>query len=163
RLAFRPATPSWAHPGRAADVLRDGVVVGAIAELHPRLQQALDLDHPVVGFELELAALVARDLPRARPQSKFPSVRRDLAFIVADSVSWAELEATARAAAGPFLRELRLFDVYAGKGVETGFRSVAMGLILQDASRTLVERDVDSVVALVTDAVAAAHGARIRG
>jgi len=163
RLAFRPATPSWAHPGRAAEVLRDGVVVGAIAELHPRLQQALDLDHPVVGFELELAALVARDLPRARPQSKFPSVRRDLAFIVADSVSWAELEATARAAAGPFLRELRLFDVYAGKGVETGFRSVAMGLILQDASRTLVERDVDSVVALVTDAVAAAHGARIRG
>ena len=60
RLAFRPATPSWAHPGRAADVLRDGQVVGAIAELHPRLQQALGLDHPVVAFELDLAALTAR-------------------------------------------------------------------------------------------------------
>ena len=163
RLDFRPAAPSWAHPGRAAEVLRDGEVVGAIAELHPRLQQALDLDHPVVAFELDLAALVARALPKAQPLSKFPSVRRDLAFIVADSVSWGDLEATASAAAGPFLRSLRLFDVYAGKGVETGFKSAAMGLILQDDSRTLTDRDVDAVVAAVTGAVAAAHGARIRG
>ena len=162
RLGFRPATPSWAHPGRAADVLRDGVVVGAIAELHPRLQQALDLDHAVVAFELDLAALAARTLPRAKPLSKFPSVRRDLAFIIADSVAWGALEATASAAAGPSLRSLRLFDVYAGKGVETGFKSVAMGLILQDDSRTLTDRDVDAVVASVTDAVAGAHGARIR-
>ncbi|WP_133000811.1 phenylalanine--tRNA ligase subunit beta [Luteimonas arsenica] len=163
RLAFRPAAPSWAHPGRAAEVLRDGEVVGAIAELHPRLQQALGLDHPVVAFELDLAALTARGLPKAKPLSKFPSVRRDLAFIVADSVAWAELEATAAAAAGPALRSLRLFDVYAGKGVETGFKSAAMGLILQDDSRTLTDRDVDAVVASVTDAVAVAHGARIRG
>ncbi|MGY0611934.1 phenylalanine--tRNA ligase subunit beta [Luteimonas sp. A501] len=162
RLEFRPATPSWAHPGRAADVLREGVVVGSIAELHPRLQQALDLDHPVVAFELDLAVLLARGLPRARALSKFPSVRRDLAFIVADSVAWGELEATAVAAAGPFLRSLRLFDVYAGKGVETGCKSVGMGLILQDDSRTLTDRDVDAAVASVTDAVAAAHGARIR-
>src|SRR5690606_10863828 len=162
RLAFRPVAPHWAHPGRAAEVLRDGVVVGVIAELHPRLQQALDLDHPAVAFELDLAALVARGLPRAQPLSKFPSVRRDLAFIVADTVAWGELEATAAAAAGPSLRSLRLFDVYAGKGVETGFKSAAMGLILQDDSRTLTDRDVDAVVAAVTDAVAVAHSARIR-
>jgi phenylalanyl-tRNA synthetase beta chain len=162
QLDFRPAAPSWAHPGRAADVLRDGKVVGAIAELHPRLQQALDLDHPVVAFELDLAALVARSLPRAGTLSKFPSVRRDLAFIVADDVAWGALEATAVAAAGPSLRKLTLFDVYAGKGVETGFKSAAMGLILQDASRTLTDREVDAVVASVTEAVATAHGARIR-
>ena len=163
RLEFRAAAPSWAHPGRAAEVLRDGAVVGAIAELHPRLQQALDLDHPVVAFELDLAAVTAREVPKAGALSKFPSVRRDLAFIVADDVPWAALEATAAAAAGPSLRSLRLFDVYAGKGVESGFKSVAMGLILQDASRTLIDRDVDAVVASVTDAVAVAHGARIRG
>ncbi|GGK01479.1 phenylalanine--tRNA ligase subunit beta [Luteimonas terricola] len=162
RLAFRPASPPWAHPGRAAEVLRAGVVVGAIAELHPRLQQALDLDHAVVAFELDLGALVVRDLPQAKPLSKFPSVRRDLAFIVAEGLAWRELEATASAAAGPCLRSLRLFDVYAGKGVETGFKSVAMGLILQDDSRTLTDRDVDAVVASVTDAVSGAHGARIR-
>ncbi|NLA67488.1 MAG: phenylalanine--tRNA ligase subunit beta [Gammaproteobacteria bacterium] len=161
-LAFRPATLAWAHPGRAAEVLRDGRVVGAIAEMHPRLQQALDLDHPPVAFELDLEAVVARDVPRARPLSKFPSVRRDLAFIVAADVAWGDLEATARAAAGSALRSLHLFDLYAGKGVESGFKSVAMGLILQDDSRTLTDRDVDAVVASVTDAVAGAHGARIR-
>ena len=162
-LSFRPATPAWAHPGRAAEVLRDGRVVGAIAELHPRLQQALGLDHPAVAFELDLAALRLREVPRARAQSKFPSVRRDLAFIVADTVAWADLETSAREAGGPVLRALRLFDVYAGKGVETGFKSVAMGLILQDDSRTLTDRDVDAAVASVTAAVAVAHGARIRG
>ena len=162
RLAFRAASVPWGHPGRTAEVLRDAAPVGVIAELHPRLQQALGLDHPAVAFELDLVALCDRAMPRARPLSRFPSVRRDLAFIVADGVTWAELEATATAAAGPTLRSLRVFDVYAGKGVETGFKSVAMGLILQDASRTLVDRDVDAVVASVTDAVAAAHGARIR-
>ncbi len=162
RLDCRPAAPSWAHPGRAAEVLRDGEVIGAIAELHPRLQQALDLDHPVIAFEVDLAPLRRRELPRARPMSKFPSVRRDLAFIVAESVAWADLEATAVAAAGPALRSLRLFDVYAGKGVETGFKSVAMGLILQDDSRTLTDRDVDAAVASVTAAMAATHGAGIR-
>ena len=163
RLEFRASAPSWAHPGRAAEVLRDGQVIGAIAELHPRLQRALDLDHPVVAFEVDLAPLQARPLPRASALSKFPSVRRDLAFIVAEDVSWAALEATAAEAAGPALRRLGLFDLYAGKGVETGFKSVAMGLILQDGSRTLTDRDVDAVVASVTAAVAAAHGARIRG
>src|SRR5690606_2046383 len=112
-LAFRPHAPTWAHPGRAAEILGDGRVVGAIAELHPRLQQALGLDHPVLAFELDLAALRTRAVPRARVRSRFPSVRRDLAFIVADSVAWADLEASARAAAGPALRALRLFDVYA--------------------------------------------------
>lgn len=162
RLEFHPVTPSWAHPGRAAEVLREGAAVGMIAELHPRLQRSLDLDHPVVAFELDLAALCERALPRARPLSKFPSVRRDLAFIVADAVPWSALEATVAAAAGSSLRGLRLFDVYAGKGVETGFKSVAMGLILQDDSRTLTDREVDAVVASVTGAVEAEHGARIR-
>jgi phenylalanyl-tRNA synthetase beta chain len=162
-LTFRPAATAWAHPGRSAEILRDGRVVGAIAELHPRLQQSLGLDHPVLAFELDLAALRLRQVPRARVQSKVPSVRRGLAFIVADTVAWADLEAAARAAAGPALRALQLFDVYAGKGVETGFKSVAMGLILQDDSRTLTDRDVDAAVAAVTAAVAAAHGARIRG
>src|SRR5690606_31629307 len=162
RLEFRPAAPAWAHPGRSAEVLRDGRVLGTLAELHPRLQQTLGLDHPAVAFELDLEGLVARPLPRARALSRFPSVRRDLAFIVDAALPWAALEATAVAAAGPILRGLKLFDVYAGKGVESGFKSVAMGLILQDDSRTLTDHDVDAVVASVTRAVADAHGARIR-
>ncbi|HZW18644.1 MAG TPA: phenylalanine--tRNA ligase subunit beta [Luteimonas sp.] len=163
KLDYRPAQPAWAHPGRAAEVLRDGVAIGAIGELHPRLQQALGLDHAVVAFEVDLAPLRERAVPRARTLSKFPSVRRDLAFVVAEDVSWQAVADTVRAAAGAVLRDLQLFDRYAGKGVESGFKSFAMGLILQEDSRTLTDREVDAAVASVTAALESAHRARIRG
>jgi phenylalanyl-tRNA synthetase beta chain len=81
-LEYRASTPPFAHPGRSADVYRDGACIGWIGQLHPRLQQALDLDADVYGFELALDALQARALPRATGLSKYPSVRRDLAFVV---------------------------------------------------------------------------------
>ncbi|SDY08088.1 phenylalanine--tRNA ligase subunit beta [Lysobacter enzymogenes] len=166
RLEYRPSAPSWAHPGRSADVWRvDGgraLRLGWIGQLHPRLLRALDLDNDVIAFELDLVALTERAIAKAGAQSKYPSVRRDRAFIVADTVPWAAIQATVQAAAGPSLRELVLFDRYQGKGVETGFKSLAMGLILQDESRTLTDRDVDAVVAEVTAAVEREHGARLR-
>ncbi len=161
-LAFQPSAPPHAHPGRSAEVLRDGARIGWIGQLHPRLQQALGLDVDVLAFELDLAPLLARPLPRAGALSRFPSVRRDLAFVVPEAVSWAALEAGVRAAAGASLREVRLFDRYVGKGVETGFKSLAMALILQDDSRTLTDRDVDAVVASVVAALEQQHGAAIR-
>jgi phenylalanyl-tRNA synthetase beta chain len=161
-LDYRPSPVAFGHPGRSADVFRDGTRLGWIGELHPRLLQALDLDVDVVAFELDLAPLLARPLPRAATLSKYPSVRRDLAFVVADSVSWASVSASVKAAAGASLRDLLLFDRYAGKGVETGCKSLAMGLILQDESRTLTDRDVDVVVADVTAALQREHAAAIR-
>lgn len=163
RLDYEPSRAGWGHPGRSADVYRDDAPVGWIGQLHPRLQRELDLDHPVIAFELDLAALQRHDVPRQRPLSKFPSVRRDLAFVVAERVPWAQVAATVRQAAGPALRDLKLFDRYAGHGVESGCKSLAMGLILQDDSRTLTDRDVDAVVAGVVAALESAHGARIRG
>ena len=136
--------------------------LGWIGQLHPRLQRALDLDVDVVAFELDVAGLLARAVPKAGSLSRFPSVRRDLAFVVAETTSWAAVSVTVRQAAGPSLRELVLFDRYAGKGVETGFKSLAMGLILQEESRTLTDRDVDAVVASVTTALQQEHGAVIR-
>ena len=115
-----------------------------------------------MAFELDLVPLVARAVPRATHLSKYPSVRRDLAFVVAESVAWASVAASVRAAAGPVLRDLRLFDRYAGKGVETGFKSLAMGLILQDETRTLTDREVEAVVADVLAALQRDHGAVIR-
>ncbi len=167
RLEYRPSQPAWAHPGRSADVIRiDGdtpVRIGWIGELHPRLARALDLDVTVVAFELDLAPLQARPLSRSGGLSRYPSVRRDLAFVVPESVSWAVLAATVERAAGPSLRDLRLFDRYVGKGVETGFKSLAMGLILQEESRTLTDRDVESVVTAVVAALREEHAAEIRG
>jgi phenylalanyl-tRNA synthetase beta chain len=166
-LEYRASTQPFAHPGRSADVYRideagEAACIGWIGQLHPRLQQALGLDVDVYGFELALDALLARPLPRAKALSKYPSVRRDLAFVVPEAVTWAAMKATAETAAGPILRELRLFDRYAGKGIESGFKSLAIGLILQDESRTLEDRDVDAVVAAVVAALDKEHSAAIR-
>ena len=168
RLAFRPSRAPQGHPGRSADVYRvedggDEIRIGWIGELHPRLRRSLDLDQAVVAFELDLPPLQARALPRAAPLSRFPSVRRDLAFVVAEATPWAAVEATIRDAAGPLLAGLALFDRYVGKGVEAGCKSLAMGLILQEDSRTLNDREVDDVVARVIAALRDRHQASIRG
>ncbi|NUS39601.1 MAG: phenylalanine--tRNA ligase subunit beta, partial [Lysobacter sp.] len=163
RLEFRRSQAPWGHPGRSADVYRDDMHLGWIGQLHPRLQQALGLDLDVVGFELDLEPLLVRPVPKAQPLSRYPSVRRDLAFVVAEDVPWAALRASVQAVAGAYLRDLVLFDRYVGKGVETGCKSLAMGLILQDETRTLTDRDVDAVVAEVLAALQREHAAVIRG
>ncbi|MCI2246713.1 phenylalanine--tRNA ligase subunit beta [Xanthomonas sp. PPL568] len=163
RLDYRPSTYPFAHPTRSADVYRDDVRIGWIGQLHPRLLQAMQIDVDVLAFELDLAPLAARALPRAAELSRFPSVRRDLAFVVPEAVSWAALARSVRAAVGPLLREVVLFDRYVGAGVEAGCKSLAMGLILQDNTRTLTDRDVEAVVADAVAALAREHDARMRG
>lgn len=162
-LEYRPSQAAFGHPGRSADVFREGHRIGWIGQLHPRLQRALDLDGEVIGFELDMAPLTQRALPKAAELSRFPSVRRDLAFVVADEVPWQAISDTVRASVGPLLRDLVLFDRYVGAGVESGQKSLAMGLILQDNSRTLTDRDVEGVVSGVVAAIERDHGARIRG
>ncbi|RRN80401.1 phenylalanine--tRNA ligase subunit beta [Pseudoxanthomonas sp. SGD-10] len=168
KLAFRPSGAPFGHPGRSADVYRTDleggeVLLGWIGQLHPRLAKALELDVDAYGFELDLEPLQQRPLPRAQALSRYPAVRRDLAFVVAEQVAWAELAASVREAAGEVLRDLQLFDRYQGPGVESGFKSLAMGLILQDNTRTLTDQDADAVVARVVAALGNNHGARIRG
>ena len=162
RLSLVPSAPAHAHPGRSADVLRDGVRIGWVGQLHPSLVDALDIGAEVYGFELELDALLVRELPQADQISRFPSTRRDLAFLVPDGVNWADLRATALAAGGELLRDVVLFDRYVGPGVEPGHTSLAMGLILQHASRTLTDADIDPVVNAAVAAVEAQHRARMR-
>lgn len=162
-LEFRPSSRAYGHPARSAEVFRDGVAIGWIGQVHPRLAKAMDIEADVYAFELDLAPLTARRLPRAGELSRFPAVRRDLAFLVPEQVAWTDLAATVRQAAGPLLRDLNLFDRYVGQGVEPGFKSLAMGLILQDKSRTLTDRDVDAVVAEAVTAIEREHHARIRG
>ncbi|HEL4300634.1 TPA: phenylalanine--tRNA ligase subunit beta, partial [Stenotrophomonas maltophilia] len=163
QLEFRPSVRAYGHPVRSAEVLRDGVAIGWIGQIHPRLLKAMEIEADVYAFELDLEPLSARRLPRAGELSRYPAVRRDLAFLVPEQVAWADLAATVRQAAGPLLRDLNLFDRYVGQGVEPGFKSLAMGLILQDKSRTLTDRDVDAVVAEAVTAIEREHHARIRG
>ncbi len=159
---FRPDERPYGHPGRSASVWRDGVMIGWVGHLHPGLAKALDLDGEVVGFELDLAAVAARAVPRAGELSRFPSVRRDIALVVPEATPWAALEASLRTALGGLLREVRLFDRYVGPGLDSGSKSLAMGLILQDVSRTLTDRDADQAVATALEALAKDCGARLR-
>lgn len=155
--------PGWLHPGRGARVTRDGVTVGHLGALHPQLAKALDLGADVHVLEVELEPVLARRLPKAKPVPRFPSVRRDIAVDVPESVSWSEIEQVVRATLGGQLKELRLFDRYSGKGVEPGRKSLAMGLILQDASRTLTDDDADRNIREAVAALEMACKAKLRG
>lgn len=155
--------PGWLHPGRGARVARDGQTVGYLGALHPQLAKALDLGPDVHVLELALEPLLARRLPKAASVPRFPSVRRDIAVDLPEEVSWAQVEQSVRAAVGGALAELGLFDRYAGKGVETGRKSLAMGLILQDASRTLTDDDADRFVREAFAALETSCKARWRG
>jgi phenylalanyl-tRNA synthetase beta chain len=163
RADFRPAATAHGHPGRSAEVWLGPTRLGWVGHLHPRLLKALDLDHEVVGFEVDLDPATARAVAAAGAISRYPSVRRDLALVVPESTPWAALEACLRATLGPRLRDLVLFDRYAGPGLEAGSRSLAIGLILQDVSRTLTDLDADQAVSEARGALGRECGARLRG
>lgn len=164
-FAFEAAgahAPAWLHAGRGARIVRDGAAIGWIGHLHPRLSKTLDLDGETVAFEVDLDPLLARALPKTAALSRFPSVRRDLALVVPQDAPWAGLEATLRSRLGPVLREIFVFDRYQGPGVEKGFKSLAIGLILQDVSRTLTDHEVDAAMTAAVTALVDEHAARLR-
>ncbi|UOO88578.1 phenylalanine--tRNA ligase subunit beta [Vitreoscilla massiliensis] len=131
------------HPGRCAQLLLDGVVVGVIGQLHPQWVHKYDLPQAPVLFEVELSLLLQSQAVTYQAVSKFPPVRRDLAFVIADSVKAADLLHTLRAAAGPLVKSVDLFDVYTGVGIEAGHKSMALKVMLQDAAATLIDAVVD--------------------
>jgi phenylalanyl-tRNA synthetase beta chain len=144
-----PAQHPALHPGQSARVLRGDSAVGWIGRLHPELMRELELTYSAVVFEIETRSALAAVLPHYREISRFPSVRRDLAVVVAETVPVADLLAVIRAAAGVLLTDLVVFDIYRGEGIEPGYKSVAIGLNLQDVSRTLTDDESDAVVARV--------------
>jgi phenylalanyl-tRNA synthetase beta chain len=155
--------PVWLHPGRGARVARDGETVGYLGALHPQLARTLDLGADVHVLELTLEPLLARRLPLASPVPRFPAVRRDIAMDLPEEINWSQIEQTVRGSLGLRLQELRLFDRYSGKGVEAGRKSLAMGLILQDASRTLTDDDADRCVREAVAALEQTCKAKLRG
>lgn len=147
------------HPGQTARIEKNGVTVGWIGALHPTLQKKLDLAGPIYLFELKLAALVDGRLPRFSSLSKFPESRRDLAMLIDAEVSFEAVRAVAQSEAGEFLKDIILFDVYTGQGIEPGRKSLALGLTWQHPSRTLnddeINASVQSVVAKLTSELGA--------
>lgn len=150
------------HPGQCAAVLRQGERIGVFGALHPTLQTKLGLDKPVFLFELGLAGLARVDIPRFREISKYPSVRRDLAVVVAESTPAQTVHDCVARAAGGLLANLELFDEYHGEGIDFGRKSLALALTLQDYSRTLNEEVAEAVIQRVVVALKSELGAQLR-
>jgi phenylalanyl-tRNA synthetase beta chain len=149
------------HPGRTARVLRRGEAVGWLGELHPAVARSLDFTYPPVLFELDYGALTVRRAAY-RDVSRFPQVRRDLAVVVDESVTLSSLTERVTLKASSLLRGLRVFDVYRGPGLESGRKSIALGLIFQDISRTLTDGDVERLIAAIVADLRESLNARIR-
>ena len=151
------------HPGQAARIEDHGADCGWIGALHPEVERGLDLQGPVYVFEIALAALQAGSVPEYRGLSRFPSIRRDLALLVDDSVSAARVRECIASAAGDLLQKIVFFDLYRGGAVRDGARSLGIGLILQDFSRTLTDSECDDTMNRVIAALKSELGVELRG
>jgi phenylalanyl-tRNA synthetase beta chain len=135
------------HPGRSARVRVAGQAAGWIGELHPRLVRTFELPTAPVVFELDVAPLARQRTPVARPVSKLPVVRRDLAIVVDDAIPAQAIIDALVAVKPPSVDRLALFDVYCGPGVGLGKKSLAILVLIQDTARTLTEPEIDATVA----------------
>ncbi|MCM2251615.1 MAG: phenylalanine--tRNA ligase subunit beta [Ramlibacter sp.] len=168
KARFEPASHPAMHPGRCASVWLDGREVGVVGELHPRWRQQWELAHSPVLFELDLDAVLARQVAAFEPVPKFQPVQRDIAVIVADSVTHGALmEAIHSADSGGLLRDAWLFDVYKPKQAAPALgaheKSFAVRLTLASGEATLTDEQIDSAVKAVVDRIAGRLGGRLRG
>jgi phenylalanyl-tRNA synthetase beta chain len=162
RFRFVPAEDPALHPGQSARIEVEDSAVGFIGMLHPALAAELDLVGDAYLFELDLSALAEGVLPRFTPISRFPAIRRDLALVLDAAIPYDAVEACVRSALPELLRKLVLFDVYVGESIDSGRKSLALGLILQASSQTLTDEGVDEAVKRVLDRLQTELGARLR-
>jgi len=159
---FIAATHPALHPGQSARIERAGKSIGWLGALHPRVAQELDVEGDAFVFELQLAGLQVARLPVFHELSRFPVSRRDLAIVVNESVTAQAVQDYIRQCGGPLLREVWLFDVYRGKGIAEGRKSLAFGLNIQDFSRNLTDNMVDETVSGIIAGLTEHFGATLR-
>jgi phenylalanyl-tRNA synthetase beta chain len=134
------------QPGQTANIVRGDALVGTVGKLHPRHAKAFDIKRDVFLFELDAMVALGSAAPTASPVSRFPSIRRDIAVIVDEGISSYELVNAVASVAPDLISTVRIFDIYKGPGIEAGRKSVALGLILQETSRTLTDDDADTTM-----------------
>jgi len=160
---FRPCTWPGLHDGQTAEIVIGGQIVGILGAIHPVTAEAMDLPPATYVAELQLSAVTASCLPAYVEISRFPETRRDIAVVLNAETPAAAVEDVVRQAAGPALADLRIFDVYAGQGIEPGHKSLALGLTFRDQSRTLDDFEITSVMTQVIDSLQEKLNAKLRG
>jgi len=159
--------PSWYHPGRSGNLRLGPVLLGYFGELHPSVLEACDTSGPMVCCELYLAAIPApRSSGTARPLLKMEALQpvcRDFAYLVDEAVAADKLIAAIKKVDKALIRDVVIFDIYTGKGIEPGKKSLALSVTLQPTEHTLTEVEIEAVSARITDAVTRATGGVLRG
>lgn len=149
-VEFKPAVHDALHPGQSAEIIINHQHAGWIGVLHPRLADALDLQHDVLLFELDLDLLVNTTPARYKTISKYPLIRRDLSFLVDEQISANQIERVVRAAVNnDWLKSFDVFDVYIGAHIPEGKKSLAIAVTLQDAHRTLVDAEINATISAI--------------
>jgi phenylalanyl-tRNA synthetase beta chain len=162
-VVFERGSLPWMHPGAHAVIRIDGAELGWCGAVHPTVLRRLDIRKGVQAFELDLDLLVKREVPFAKPISRFPSVRRDLAVLLPEAVSYREVEQCVTASAGRFLEKMTVFDVYQDENLKKGYKSLAIGLIFKNVSSTLKDEEIDPVIEAVVSDLDRILGAQLRG
>ena len=150
------------HPGQTAQITKAGQLVGYVGTLHPELTRKLGLNGRTLIFELLLTEILDQKIPEACDISRFPANRRDLAVVVKEEVDAKKVLQLIEKVGGNYLIDLNLFDVYQGQGVEDGFKSLAIALVLQDTNKTLEEKDITDVIDRVVDSLKTELNASLR-
>ncbi|OGI40127.1 MAG: phenylalanine--tRNA ligase subunit beta [Candidatus Muproteobacteria bacterium RBG_16_62_13] len=163
RVRFEPFAEHPAlHPGQAAKLMLGQNQIGQMGVLHPALKTSLKLDGDVLLFEALLEPFLTPFAPKFSELSKYPSIRRDIAVVVGLDIALQKVLDIIKVEAGYLLIDLQLFDEYRGKGIDSGRKSLALGLTLQDSSRTLKDSDVEGVIQRVVSALESRLGAKLR-
>ncbi|MFT3733910.1 MAG: phenylalanine--tRNA ligase subunit beta [Rhodocyclaceae bacterium] len=159
---FEAAVHPALHPGRSARVSLGGQTVGFVGELHPAWVQKYDLGSAPVVFELELDAVLARQLPQYSEIARLPAVTRDIALVLKSDIPATRLLAVLKGASASIVRSIEVFDVYSGKGLEPETRSIALRVVLQHTERTLEEQEIDQAVQALITAAGEQLGGQLR-
>ena len=163
RPQFEAGDLPWMHPGASAVIQLEGEVAGWCGAVHPGVLKSFEIKKNVFAFELDLEKLLEREVPFAKLISRFPSVRRDIAVLLPEGVTYHEVNNCINTAAGPWLEKVVVFDVYQGQNLKFGYKSLAIGLIFNNVCSTLKDEDVDSIIETVVSDLEQHLGAQLRG
>ena len=161
-FSFRAESHPALHPGQSARISLNGKDIGWLGALHPSLESKLGLNGQTFLFEIEAEAILSGNVAKFSEISKFPAIRRDIAVELDRDVPAAKLFETVKSAAPDNLQNLKLFDVYQGEHIDSGRKSLALGLTLQAQSRTLTDEEVDSAIDRIVTTLADELGAKLR-
>lgn len=158
---FEPSASAWLHPGQSANIVVQGQVIGYLGRLHPSLEDQLDLGKTWV-CEMDLDVLLQPYVSNFTELSRFPTVRRDIAILISANITIDQIQHTIQSAAGEWLIQSWLFDVYTGQGIEAGQRSLAFALLWQHPERTLEDAEIKEGMQRVIDALQDTYKATLR-